>query len=465
MKKGFLNKKIPTIIGLLLVLVGIGGGIFFITQGKFFGLKAGPSATPKKIHLTNIQDNQFTVSWITDEKTEGFIKYGETSNQIKFIVKDDRDQRSGETESFNLHYVTVRNLQPAKTYYFKIGSGNNLYDNNGQAYTVTTGPTLSSAEEAKIVSGRILNQDNTPAEEVIVYLTSSNIAPISTLTDNQGRWAVFLNKARTSDFSSYAIFDPEVTILKIEVEGEKQTASAITITKHAFPVPDIVLGHAPYDFREGPLAEKTPVRTETTSEEIISSQFVLQPISAPPTSFNTQIEVTIDNPSTSGEKINSLRPEIKGQGPAYKVLTIKIESPTTYSSTVTVDENGNWSYIPPQDLTPGEHTVYVSFVDENGETKTISRNFVVLAAGESELPALTATPSAETSPSASPLLSPSPSISPSPITRVSMPSTETGVPTTGTVMPTFLVFIFGVLMITIGATVLIAIDKLEENYS
>lgn len=463
MKKDFLNKKIPTIIGLLLVLAGIGGGVFFITQGKFLGLKAGPSATPKKIHLTNIQDNQFTVSWITDEKTEGFIKYGETSNQIKFIVRDDRDQRSGETGSFNLHYVTVRNLQPTKTYYFKIGSGNNLYDNNGQAYTITTGPTLSSAGEAKIVSGRILNQDNTPAEEVIVYLTSSNIAPISTLTDNQGRWAVFLNKARTPDLSSYAIFDPEITILKIEVEGEKQSASAITITKHAFPVPDIVLGHAPYDFREGPLTEEAPIQAEATPRETTSSQFILQPISSPAASPAAQIEITIDNPSTPGEKINSLRPEIKGQGPAYKVLTIKIESPTTYSSTVTVDENNNWSFVPPQDLTPGEHTVYVSFVDENGETKTISRNFVVLAAGESELPALTATPSAEASPSAS--LSPSPSISPSPITRVSMPSTEAGVPTTGTVIPTFLVFIFGVSMITIGATVLIAIDKLEENCS
>lgn len=458
MKKNLLSKKIPTILGVLLLLAGIAAGVYFIGREKLSELTAGPTATPKKVYITNIQNNQFTVSWITDEKTIGYIKYGETS-KVKNIVRDDRDQRSGEKQSFYLHYLTVKNLQSSKTYYLKIGAGGKLYDNNGQPYTVTTGSTLGPAGEARIVSGKILNQDSAPVQNAIVYLSSTNISSTSSLTDKEGRWAIFLNKARVSDLSSYAVFDPEATILKIEVEGGTQTASAVTTTKNAFPVPDMILGHAPYDFREEFIAEEEEIPVQAEAASQTSSQFSVEPMSTPSATPTT---VTIDNP-TSGEEINTFRPEIQGKGTPFKVLTIKIESPETHSSTVTIDENGSWSFVPPDDLSTGEHTVYVSYVDESGATKTISRNFVVLAAGTSELPAFIATPSAEASPSAEPSPSPSPSASPSPIPRVSMPSTEAGVPDTGIVVPTFLVFIAGLLMIIFGITTLIVIDKANQT--
>ena len=160
-------------------------------------------------------------------------------------------------------------------------------------------------------------------------------------------------------------------------------------------------------------------------------------------------QVTIENPAEDGEEINTTLPEITGKGPAAKVLTIRIESPETYTSTVTVDGDGQWNFTPPEDLTPGDHTVFVSYVDDEGTTKTISRNFVVLAAGQSELPALTATPSATQAPS--PI--------PSPSTRGTIPSTESGVPTTGTVIPTFMVFIAGLLLLILGFISKIAIDN------
>lgn len=459
MKKSLLNQKIPTILGLLILLASIAGGFFFINKSSFQLQNKGTSSAPKNVVISNIQDNQFNVSWTTDEKTSGAIKYNEQSD-LKKLAKDDRDQRSGEIGEFYLHYVTIKNLQPIKTYYFKIKSGNKLYGNNSSNYTVTTGPSLGSAGEAKIISGNILNPDSSQAKEVIVFISSTNMSPISTLTDNHGRWAIFLNKSRTPDFSAYAIFDPEATILNIKVQGKNQIASAIVTTKNAFPVPDIILGHKPYDYREVSLAEKTPLQAPIEPKnKKTPSQFVLEPISTPSATPNSLSRVTIDNPATPGEKINTYSPEFRGKGPISKVLTIKIKSPTTYSSTVTVDENGQWNFTPSDNLAPGKHTIYVSYVDENGTNKTISRNFTILASGKNELPAMTATSSGETLSSPYPSASISSSPSSIPVTRNTLPSTEEGVPATGVISPTIIVFLIGLLLIFSGGIKIIVLDK------
>lgn len=460
MKINLLNKKIPTILGVFLLIVSIGIGIFFITKGGMNQLGLNPNITPKNITISNIADNQFTVSWLTDEKTDGFIKYDTTPNLTK-AANDDRQQLSSENAQFYLHYVTLKDLQPTKTYYFKIGSSGKLFDNKGQAYSITTSPVLGSTGEAKIVSGRILSADNNPASEVIVNLSTTSMAPLSALTDKEGRWAIFLNKARSIDLSSYTIFDPEATILKIDVLAEKQTASAVTITKNAFPVPDIVLGHEAYDFREvfaeqkkespeivlqNPTQPTATIEPETSITPSIQpntkqpSQFTLAPISS--SSATPTQSVTIDNPAKDNEQLNTLRPEFQGSGPAFKVLTVKIESTKTISSTVTINKDGEWSFTPTSDLTTGNHTISLAYVNNLGETETVKRPFYVLAAGKSDLPALTATYSAK----------------PSPITRKTMPSTDSGVPTTGVVMPTFAVLIAGILLITIGFIFLL-VDK------
>lgn len=460
MNKNLLNQKIPTVLGILLLLISVGTGIFFITQGGMNKLGLNPNIAPKNVSISNITDSQLTVSWTTDEKTDGLIKYDTTPNLSK-TSKDNRLQISAENSQFYLHYVTLKELQPTKTYYFKIVSGGKLYDNKGQAYTITTGPVLGSIGEAKIVSGKILSAENTPAAEVIVNLGTTNMAPMSALTDKEGRWAIFLNKARSTDLSSYTILDPEATILKIDVLGEKRTASAVTITKNAFPVPDIVLGHDPYDFREifadqeekppaiafqnptGPEPEQEPLQSATPSSQPNikrASQFVLQPTSTA-SATPAQI-VTISNPAKDGEQLNTLRPEFQGKGPAFKVLTIKIESTKVISSSVTVNNNGQWTYTPANDLNPGSHTISLAYVNDKGDTETVKRPFTVLAAGNSELPALTATRSAQ----------------PSPITRKTMPSTDSGVPKTGVVMPTFAVLIAAILLIIVGFIFLV-VDK------
>jgi len=419
MKNKLLNKKFPAILGLLLLICAIAIGVFFVNKNQLLKGKITPVSPPQEIRISNIQDNKFTVSWISAEASESLIKY-EDAPSMKNTAIDDRDQRSGETGKYKTHYVTLKNLKPEKTYYFKIGE---------QQRSNTTGYFLKTSSEKIIIRGKILNPDKTPANEAIVYLSSENMALLSVLTDKNGQWAIFLNQARTKDLSENAIFDIEATILKIEAKDGEKKVEAVILTKNAFPtVPDLVLGHEPYDFRET-IPVQMPIEG---TEEII---------------------ITIDNPSETGEQINTLQPEFYGQGPANKTLTITIESTEPYISSVTVNEDGNWSLVPSSELSPGEHTISVSYTTENSEETTISKNFVILAAGESELPALTATPSGEIEqsplPSITPSPSPSPSASPSatPAPRVSIPSNGEQMPVTGTPLPTILISLIGIIMI------------------
>jgi len=468
MKERLLNKKIPTILGLIILSAALIGGVFILLKQQFFAGKT-EEYTPKNVRVGNVSDKEFTVSWTTEIESVGFVKYGTTSS-LENTTSDDRDKRSGETGKYKTHFVTIKNLVPEKKYYFKLSSGKNknspLYDNNGKAYELTTGPSLGTPGEAQIVSGKVVNNDKNPSENSIIVLFSNNIAPQTTLTDKRGDWVVFINKARTNDLTSWALFDPETTILNIEILGENsQTASVITNTKNSSPLPEeIILGHAPYDFREQKQLQTPEIAVAEETIETPPESFPLQPIATESAQAKI-LSVTIDNPAVDGEKVNTAQPEIKGRGPIGKVLTIKLESPATHTETITVDEEGTWSFTPDEELEPGEHNLTVSYVNESGQQQSVSRTFVVLASGESDLPAFTATASATATPSASILPSPiatssaSPSATATETARVSMPSTDAGVPTTGFALPTFIVFLSGIMMIILGLISLITIDK------
>lgn len=434
-------RRLPTILGLIILLLGIGAGVLLIRQGPEFFLRAEAEVIPKQVKITNISDTSFSVSWITDLSTSGFAKYG-TDTKLTNTAEDDRDQLSGKTESFNTHHVTLKNLKSATKYYFKIGSGGSLFDNNGELYQATTAPIIQSPLPPNDVAyGTVVDQSGSPAKGVIIYLSLANTTPLSTLTKSSGNWVIPLNLARSVELNSYATYDREASIEEIFAQGALQgTSAATTTTKNDAPVPTIKLGENT-DFRTTPTTAGPEIQEEQITPTPPPSQFSLEEIN-PPTTASPSSEVKIINPE-SKEQINTQKPEIIGTGPAGKALKITVKSPEVYIDEIIIDEDGNWSWSPPANLEPGEHTVTISYLDEDGKEKTVSRAFTVLAAGSSELPSLSASPSGEAT------LSPTPSFSPTatPSTRTAMPSTEGGVPSSGLVTPTFLLFLGGLVMI------------------
>ena len=392
MKLKFKQITIPTLVGLLVLLVGIVAGVYFIQQSPSWLLRASPESKPKQVKVTNITDNSFAVSWITDEATSGFLRYS-TGNSFDLLAEDDRDQLSNKVTNFKSHHVTVQGLTPATDYLFKIGSGKSTFDNNGQPFKITTAPPLTQAEPASDVAyGNVIDQANNPVEGAIVYLSLNGATPLSTITKSSGNWVIPLNTARSEDLTSFATYDKDASLEDIFVQAaDKGFATAIATTSNDNPLPTIQLGNN-HDFRAAGDGQIPP---EDDLDE------APPPLQVPKDEITDQKQLTIINPG-QGEELNSQKPEFLGTAPANQTLTITVESNPIYSGTIQIDENGNWSWEPPEDLAPGEHTITITLADGTNQSKS----FTILAQGASSLPALTSTPSGETSPSATPTPTP-----------------------------------------------------------
>lgn len=422
--------KIPTILGILILLVSLGAGVWLVKSERLALFpKAAAEFTPKQVRVASVTESGFTVSWVTDEATVGLLKLGKTADKLDQVWGDDRDQKSGTVGSSETHYMTVKNLLPATSYWFSLGSGPGrvMYDNQGQPYQVTTAGVVATKPAADTAYGTVVDAAGKAAGGAIVYVQLPGAVPLSSLVQDNGNWAVAVATARTSDLKSYATYDAQTTQVEILVQaGSRGSATATVETGNDAPVPAITLGKN-LDFR----VAQTPPAAGQTAGATESSKFSVAP--------ETQVQlVTLVNPAQDNTVVTATQPAFKGKGPAGEKLTITVNSPTTYTGTVTVKPDGNWDWTPPAGLEPGTHTITISFLDDQGVTQTLKRTFVVAAAGPAVggVPSFTASSSATATPTATP--------------RVSLPSTASGVPTSGVATPTLIMLMLGGGLLTLG---------------
>lgn len=423
--------RLPTILALILLMIGFAAGLFLVERGPAYFSKASPKFIPSQIKITNLSDSGFTVSWITDSPTSGFVTYDKSSSLDQSAL-DDRDQLSGQTGSFKNHYVTLKNLQPQTTYFYRLVSGGQTYNQTTSPFEITTAPKIaSSLPPSDVATGTVLQNDNTPAEGAVVYLSLAGVTSQSALVRSSGDWLIPLNTALSADLKNYSTYDKENGREEIFVQGNSSQNSLVTIlTKDDNPVPEIILGKT-YNFTQ-PLAEDNLTPTPTPV-----SRFSLEGDYSP--EQNNSGSPTIINPDQN-ETVNTQNPEFFGTGKPGATVKITIHSSSNLSGSTKVNNQGQWSWTPPADLPPGNHTIKVTI----GNT-TITRNFVVYAA-ENDFPAYTATPSGTLSPTPSTSLRASPTPTPSTTLRAS-PTPTPIVPASGTSPLTFLFFGFGLLLI------------------
>src|SRR3990167_10877615 len=103
MKQSFWNRKIPSLLAFLVIIVGILFTTFLVKGGNLFQISAGPGSEPKNIQTTNISDTSFTISYTTDESVIGTINYGTDANALDKFVLDDRDQLSQDVNKYQSH--------------------------------------------------------------------------------------------------------------------------------------------------------------------------------------------------------------------------------------------------------------------------------------------------------------------------------------------------------------------------
>lgn len=411
------SKRIPTLLGVGILVVGLLVGVVFIGQGAgVFAPRATPETTPKNVKITNISEGIFTVSFLTDAQTPAFVKYGTDETDLSQQQPDDRDQLSGSIGEYTSHHITVRGLQPATVYYFVIGTGSGAqFDNNGSVFKVTTAKKAGAPAAAKTIYGSVTTESGAPADGSIVYVKVPGAYEQSSLVKPSGSWAVPLSGARTADGNAYASVTDE-TELTIMAQGPqaKDAATLSVSVKEAQPVATIAFGKpvaqspttpstpTPAPSSEPamvatptpvPLTATTPAATgsATTTTNALSQLAQATPSATPATSSATPEPVaevkTIDLKSVEASKeqptVTTSQPVITGQAPPKVTVKIEVHSENEIYHQMVTDDQGNFTVdlaALKANLEPGEHTITYSYVDPTtGKEVSKTQTFTVAA--------------------------------------------------------------------------------------
>lgn len=492
-RKSLMKKQIPTLLGLVVLVVGlIIGGVLFTQGTGVFLPRATPETTPRSIRVSNLTDQGFSISFMTDAATSGFVRYGTDPDDLTQIG-DQRDQLTGTVGEYTLHHISVlRGLEPNTTYYYVLGTGKGaLFDDNGEPFTITTAKQAGTQPRAMTVFGSAETPSGAPAVGSVVFVTPPDAGTLSSLVTQTGSWAVSLSTARTKDGSDYATVelgdelaiqvltvDPkDATQLVATVEPETEIAIILGTNESTVstPVPLTVDPTDATEATESAEPEATFVNLSDSSDASDSATAggLATLVLDTEVELVTMLELTEEAPATGSALpiVETSTPIITGVAKPNVTITVSVHSDTQLETQIAADENGNFELDISQYekvLEPGEHTITYSYVDPtSGETITQTRSFTV--APRVTLAAVTATPTptpfsstnpypiADSTPATgtgSALVTPTPTatstMSGSLATRSANVSTGSGMPTSGSVGTTLLLIGAGIFFLVSG---------------
>lgn len=218
----------------LVILLCTGAVFLYISQ-----------STPLNIAISNISDQQVTISWTTEKPVVGELMIRKSEKEFPIVALGNifsRDVRNRTAKT--LHYQNQKDLKPNNSYYFRI------YHNGIQVYQgrFIAAPTLKSMTAPYPVYGTILSPDKkTPLAGVIVFLKlrtpkeSTPSAILSAQTNFEGRWTIDLANARTLNLkNTYALHNKIIEEVIVEAGKYGRVKSATSINKDQ-PWPNLIL--------------------------------------------------------------------------------------------------------------------------------------------------------------------------------------------------------------------------------
>jgi len=146
------KSTIPTILGVLVLLLGSLAGIFLLNSAQIFKIGADASVAAKDIRVANISDTSVTISWTTDKETSGYLIWGNSQDSVNKIENEDASSQKYLNHSINLTGLTTKTK-----YFYKINSDGTTFDNSGIPWQVTTGASLASSKNSVLISGNVIN--------------------------------------------------------------------------------------------------------------------------------------------------------------------------------------------------------------------------------------------------------------------------------------------------------------------
>lgn len=364
MRKSIWDKRIPTLLGLVILLFGTILTTFFAGTKQLTKVNAVNNDQPQNVRITNITDSAFTVSYTTESQAPGSINYGKDTTLGQNAL-DDRDQPGGSLNDHEVHSITAKNLQPLTKYFFTITSGQQTYKTDGNDFEVTTGPILDGkSTQTASIEGNVITTEGNPPKEAIIYLTSDNSQVVSAITDENGHYIFSLFQVRTSDLSTFYNFVDNQTV-KMLVAGNTQKSN-VTLSIPSENAPTITLSKD-YDF--------------ALSSKVASSSANLSDITLPlekSSPATKSAAVKIISPQ-KGQEFSNQQPVFTGRALPDEDIQIVIHSSEKIETVITADSRGNWSYKPSTPLSAGTHTITITTKNSSGILQTITQSFVVFA--------------------------------------------------------------------------------------
>src|SRR3989344_1011716 len=133
------QKRIPTLLALLIIFGGL-GSLIFVDQQYTLRLQAKSTSKPENVHISNVSDSAFTVNWFTDTATVGLIEVAGAGTRLTLFDNEDTDNVKRPRTS---HVVSVKNLKEITKYSIKIkGSGICRNESECPTFTQITGTKL-----------------------------------------------------------------------------------------------------------------------------------------------------------------------------------------------------------------------------------------------------------------------------------------------------------------------------------
>ena len=402
MKNQLFNKRIPTILGIGFIVLGIILVTVVIGIQTNLRSNAGNSEEPQNVRITNLSDNSFTITYQTGSATNGSVNYGQ-KKELGNVQLENIDKEKGSLSPKNIHDITVGKLSPSTKYYLVIVSAQKTFLNNGVPFEISTGPSISSPSASQaIIKGKIILPDGNTPNEALVYLSSENSQLLSTAVAKNGEFNFSLKRFRTDDLSSYVEIN-ENTVLKLFAISNSLKSTILLSGNKTYSIPTITLSNN-YDFT------RDFVETASRSAEFDSLGFPTTPVNQ----GNQKPQILTPKKE---QVFTDQRPQFQGTSLPNETVEITIHSDENIQTQVISDSNGNWTYRPPANLSPGDHTIIIKTRDSGGIFTTVMQSFTVFAAETpiSPTPISILTPTLFPSPTAvivNPTLLPSPTFAP-----------------------------------------------------
>ena len=427
------EKKIPTILGLIILISGVFVGVFLTNQKTSFTSKASGSCNPKNSQITNITNNAASISFVTESMCLSSLSVNNQTIENEAIISADQKSK--------IHYFDVINLNADTEYSFSIITNGTSYKESSYTFKTATNPS-GPIPSSNLAWGRVFTPELKAAKKVMVFVNIPGASPLSALVTSLGNWNISLansfNESKTGRFTPTKNTSEEIIV----IDQENQITQITGNTSNNDPTPDIILGQN--QFSSSTVTYDTKTDTGSLS-------------SVTPVSDSKELDIL--NPKEN-ESISTQKPDFFGTGPINSTVKIEVHSSTIYNGEVTVNNNGSWNWSPPSNLEPGEHTITATVII-NGVEKVISRNFTVLAADgniaysaspsasiintQTPTPTLTITPTPTFTPTPTKTVifttsTPTSTLNPTniPITSI---STSSGIPKTGNTTPTILLLL------------------------